>query len=150
MASIAWGTFAAAAPELAAVGRTRLAGRVAYFATNRASDGAPRVHPVTPILSDSKLFLFMEPTSPKGRDIRMDPRYALHCGVEDYSGGEGEFFVSGTASPSTADDLRAEAVAAATYAPADRYVLFHLLIDRATLRRYVAGQPQSQSWAADG
>ena len=149
MVSVTWAAFAAAAPDLAAFGRARLAGRVAYLATARASDGAPRVHPVTPIVSEGKLLLFMEPTSPKGRDIRMDPRYALHCGVEDDSGGEGEFFVSGTADPSTDRELRAEAVAAASYSPADRYLLFHLLVDRATLRRYVNGEPQSQTWAPD-
>ena len=42
----------------------------------------PRVHPVTPIVGSGKLFVFMEPTSPKGKDLMRDGRYALHCGIE--------------------------------------------------------------------
>ena len=65
-----WGEFAKEAPGLAAFGAELLLGaQVAYLATVRP-DGVPRVHPVTPILTDDGLFLFMEPTSPKGRDLR--------------------------------------------------------------------------------
>ncbi|MCA1555037.1 MAG: pyridoxamine 5'-phosphate oxidase family protein, partial [Chloroflexi bacterium] len=73
-----WANFAAAAPELAAFGAQRLHGSVAYLATIRP-DGAPRVHPVTPIIGEGHLFVFMEPTSPKGKDLQRDNRYALHC-----------------------------------------------------------------------
>ncbi|MCA9947698.1 MAG: hypothetical protein KC449_29660, partial [Anaerolineales bacterium] len=60
-----WAVFSKQAPELAAFGSKRLGDdRVAYLGTVRA-DGGPRVHPVTPILGE-QLFLFMEPTSPKG------------------------------------------------------------------------------------
>jgi hypothetical protein len=48
----------------------------AYLATVR-SDGRPRFHPVTPIIADNALFVFMEPTSPKGRDLRERGWYAL-------------------------------------------------------------------------
>ena len=143
---MSWGTFSGEAPALEAVGRQRLAGRVCYLATTTATSSAPRVHPVTPIISGERLFLFMEPASPKGRDLDIDPRYALHCGVEDDAGGAGEFFVSGTAQRTTDPALRLEAVAAASYAPADRYVLFQLLVAKATLRRYIEGVPRSQSW----
>jgi hypothetical protein len=64
-----WGVFRAAHPSLAAFGVERLGGPPAYLATVR-SDGAPRVHPVTPIIGGDHLFLFMEPTSTKGRDLR--------------------------------------------------------------------------------
>lgn len=82
-----WQTFAQQAPELAAFGESRFRSGVAYLGTLRA-DGGPRVHPVTPIIGE-ELYLFMEPTSPKGRDLRRDPRYTLHCAVEDSSGGAG-------------------------------------------------------------
>src|SRR6187397_2837139 len=88
-----WKEFAQQAPEMAAFGEARFGSGVAYLGTLRA-DGSPRVHPVTPIIGD-QLFLFMEPTSPKGSDLRRDPRYTLHCAVEDSSGGEGEFYVRG-------------------------------------------------------
>jgi hypothetical protein len=51
-------------PELAKSAAARLAGGVAYLATT-AHDGAPRVHPVTPIVGSGSLFVFMEPMSPK-------------------------------------------------------------------------------------
>jgi hypothetical protein len=38
---------------------------------------------VTPILGENRLFIFMEPTSPKGHDLRRDGRYTLHCSVAD-------------------------------------------------------------------
>ena len=74
-----WKEFAQQAPELAAFGKTRFQSEVAYLGTLRA-DGGPRVHPVTPIIGE-QLFLFMEPTSPKGKDLQRDPRYTLHCSV---------------------------------------------------------------------
>ena len=75
-----WQAFAQQAPEIAAFGAARFQSEVAYLGTLRA-DGGPRVHPVTPILG-AQLFLFMEPTSPKGKDLQRDGRYALHCSVE--------------------------------------------------------------------
>ena len=62
-----WKEFAQQAPELAEFGKARFASGVAYLGTVR-TDGSPRVHPVTPILGE-QLFLFMEPTSPKGKDL---------------------------------------------------------------------------------
>ena len=41
-------------PELAAFGRLRLNGKVAYLATVR-KDGSPRVHPMTPIIGAGHL-----------------------------------------------------------------------------------------------
>ncbi|MDA0351520.1 MAG: pyridoxamine 5'-phosphate oxidase [Chloroflexi bacterium] len=149
MTAVEWSTFRDSAPTLEAIGRMRLHGRTCYLATSRRGDGAPRVHPVTPDISASRLFVFMEPTSPKGHDLRVDPRFALHCGVEDNAGGEGEFFVSGAAVLTDDPELRTEAVQAGSYAPADRYILFHLLIDHATLRRYEDGTPVHQRWRSD-
>lgn len=48
---------------MAEFGKQRFQSGVAYLGTLRA-DGSPRIHPVTPIVSE-RLFLFMEPTSPK-------------------------------------------------------------------------------------
>jgi hypothetical protein len=77
---MSWKTFEAQHPELAALGAERLNGKVAYRATLR-EDGAPRVHPITPIIGHGQLFVFMEPTSPKGHDLQRDGRYAIHCSV---------------------------------------------------------------------
>src|SRR5512139_3782747 len=124
-----WAEFTQHAPELAAFGESRFRSGVAYLGTLRA-DGGPRVHPVTPIVGE-QLFLFMEPTSPKGKDLQRDARYTLHCAVEDSSGGEGEFYVRGRAILTDDPFMRAQAVKASTYAPEDRYILFVLSIEYA-------------------
>ncbi len=117
-----WREFAEASPGLAAKGRERLHGRVGYLATVRA-DGSPRVHPVTPIVGEDELFVLMEPTSPKGHDLRREPRYQLHVGVEDTNGGGGELYVRGSAQFVDDPATRQRAVAACTYRPAERYIL---------------------------
>jgi hypothetical protein len=132
-------------PELAAFGAERLNGNVAYLATIR-EDGAPRVHPVTPIAGHGHLFVFMEPTSPKGRDLQRDGRYALHCSVSDTSGASGEFVVTGQARAIDDPDVRVLAARLASYQPADRYVLFELDVERAASTTYPGDRPVRQSW----
>lgn len=143
-----WTEFAKQAPKLAAFGAARFSSGVAYLGTIR-EDGSPRVHPVTPILSE-QLFLFMEPTSPKGKDLQRDPRYSLHCAVEDSIGGNGEFYVRGHAKLAQDAELRAQAIKAATYDPAERYILFVLSVDFAFMNTYVSGEPNTQRWQASG
>lgn len=143
-----WTEFAKRAPELAAYGVKRLGSGVAYLGTVR-KDGSPRVHPVTPILGQ-ELFLFMEPASPKGKDLQRDPRYTLHCAVEDSSGGKGEFYVRGRALLVQDPEVRAQAVEAATYDPAERYILFVLGVAFAFKNTYVNGKPNPRRWRASG
>ena len=130
-----WEGFAEEAPELAAFGADRLRAAPAYVATVRA-DGAPRVHPVTPIIGAGGLYLFMEPTSPKGRDLRERGWFAMHNGVPDSEGAGGEFSIAGRAV--VVDDIavRAAVAAASSYVPADRYVLFELLVGEARCNGY--------------
>jgi hypothetical protein len=143
-----WKDFATQAPDLAAFGGQRLGGgKVAYLATAR-SDGGPRVHPVTPVIGD-ELYLFMEPTSPKGKDLQADPRYQLHCTVEDSSGGSGEFYVRGHATFVADPAVRAAAIAASSYAPADRYILFVLSVDFAFMNVYAGGKANPQRWQSN-
>ena len=143
-----WKEFAQQAPELAEFGRARLQSGVAYLGTLRA-DGGPRVHPVTPIIGE-QLFLFMEPTSPKGKDLQRDARYTLHCAVEDSSGGGGEFYVRGRATLTDDPRLREQAVRASSYAPQNHYILFVLTIEFAFMNNYVDGKPNSRRWASSG
>jgi hypothetical protein len=94
-----WNEFIAAAPELAAAAQSRWPGivalergelgpqpvfQVAYLATIRP-DGRPRLHPFCPVLADGRLFAAIPPKSPKGHDLRRDPRCAIHAlpGPED-------------------------------------------------------------------
>jgi hypothetical protein len=142
-----WIEFAQQAPEIAEFGRTRFKSEVAYLATLRP-DGSPRVHPVTPIIGE-QLFLFMEPTSPKGKDLQRDPRYALHCSVEDSNGGGGEFYVMGRAALIADPVLREQAVRASPYIPQDSYVLFMFTVEFAFMNRYVDGKSNSRRWSAN-
>jgi hypothetical protein len=121
-----WGDLVRAEPDLALFGRTCLEARPSYLATLRA-DGTPRVHPVTPIVTDDGLFVFSEPASPKVHDLRERASFALHNGVPDNDGTGGEFLVSGRAVEVIDDPAaRARVVAAARYEPNDRYLLFEL------------------------
>src|SRR5262245_8239929 len=113
-----WSAFAAEEPELAAFAEERLRGAPAYLATVRA-DGSPRVHPVTPILGAGGLYLFMEPRSPKGRDLRERRSFAMHNGVPDSEGGGGEVWVAGRGDPVEDGTIRAEVAGAASYEPDD-------------------------------
>jgi hypothetical protein len=139
-----WREFSQQAPELAAFGEARFGSGVAYLGTIRA-DGGPRVHPVTPIIGE-QLFLFMEPTSPKGKDLERDPRFTLHCSVEDSSGGGGEFYIRGRAARSIDPLMREQAVKAASYSPSDRYILFVLSIEFAFMNIYVNGNATPRRW----
>ncbi len=143
-----WTEFAQQAPELAVFGQARFQQGVAYLATVRA-DGGPRVHPVTPIIGE-QLYLFMEPTSPKGADLRRDGRYTLHCAVEDSGGGGGEFYVRGRAQFTDDPTIRQQAVVASSYVPQERYILFVLTVEFAFMNQYVEGGTNSRRWQSVG
>ena len=90
-----WSEFETAAPDMAAVARLLWPGVVAlargepkdparpwfpiaFLATIRL-DGSPRLHPFCPILADGKLIAAIPRASPKGWDLRRDPRCAIHA-----------------------------------------------------------------------
>lgn len=141
-----WQIFARQAPELAAFGEARFRKGVAYLGTLR-TDGSPRVHPVTPIIGE-QLYLFMEPTSPKGQDLQRDGRYMLHCSVEDSSGGGGEFYVRGRATLIGDPLIREQAMRASSYIPQEHYILFVFTIEFAFMNTYTGGKSNSQRWQA--
>ena len=81
------------------------------------------------------------------RRLWRDGRFALHAGVNDDSGGGGEFFI--TAQARFIDDpaLRAIASEAASYAPADRYILFEFNLHSAFSNIYQEdGPPLRRRW----
>ncbi len=57
---------------------------IGYLGTVRR-DGGPRVHPFCPILADGRLFAAIPRSSPKGWDLRRDPRCVIHAlpGADD-------------------------------------------------------------------
>ena len=133
-----WSEFAAASPQLAAGIRALLqqyGPGMGYLATVRP-DGGPRVHPVSPVITDSGLYCFVV-NSPKRRDLERDGRYALHAYPPEET--DDEAYISGRAAPVTdplvvarlADTLRA--------APEVDWRLFELTVETAMLRRHSTG-----------
>jgi len=126
-ALVTWREFEEAAPELAAAG-ARLFGKhgIAYLATVRR-DGAPRVHPVVPIIAQGRVFVAVGPRSPKRHELLRDGRYALHAlpGKDDE-----EFLISGRAFYIQDSDLRSAASAAADHIIHDYDLLFEFTIER--------------------
>lgn len=93
-----WGEFARAEPALANTGRTLLyqyGVGLAFLATTR-KDGAPRVHPMCPLLNDREMLAFIVP-SPKRADLHRDGRFAMHSFPADDN--EDAFYLTGHAVP---------------------------------------------------
>ena len=141
-----WKTFETQSPELAEYARMRLHNKVAYLATIR-KDGSPRVHPFTPIIGEGHFFVFMEPTSPKGHDLRRDPRFAIHCSVSDESGESGEVIVMGRAEFIEDAGLRVTAERVSPDKPVARYILFEFHPEAVTTTEYPdGGSPIRTHW----
>jgi hypothetical protein len=147
VAPVRWGVFADQAPDVAEAGRTliyQFGTGLGYLATLRP-DGAPRLHPVCPVVCDGGLYVFIGNHSPKLRDLQRDGRFTLHTfpcvDVDD------EFMVSGTAVDAESFGVRDAVYAAyvATGATTSNDTLFELLIDRALHAKY----QERPSWPPD-
>jgi hypothetical protein len=133
-----WHEFAAEAPVMSEAGRALLYQfrvGLGYLATVRP-DGAPRLHPVCPVLAGDGLYVFIGNHSPKRGDLLRDGRYALHTfpnpDVDD------EFTVSGRAV--RVDDRAIRQVVYDTYvatgATTSNDTLFELLLESALHAKY--------------
>ena len=119
-----WAEFEQAAPALAEVAARLWPGitalergepvpdrgpcfRVVYLATVRP-DGSPRLHPFCPILSSGRLYVAIPRSSPKGNDLRRDPRCVIHAmpGRDD-----DEFFIRARAVEVAGPSTRAAVLA---------------------------------------
>lgn len=145
---MSWSNLESQAPEIAEFAKARLHNKVAYLATVR-KDGSPRVHPFTPIIGEGRFFGFMEPTSPKGHDLRRDGRFAVHCSVTDTSGESGEVIIRGKADFVEDPEWRALAVKVCPYRPAERYVLFEFNVESVMTTEYPNGETIRKHWKAD-
>jgi len=119
-----------------------------YLATIK-EDGYPRVHPFTPFIGASRLVAFMEPTSPKGKDLQRNGKYSMHSLVTDMHGSDGEFQITGDAFLSNNPDRRQEAVSACPYKPQERYILFEFRIGSCMTNDYKDGAPRVKKWKAN-
>jgi hypothetical protein len=149
---VTWADLNAAAPDIAAVGRSLIyrgdAGE-ALLATVRG-DEPPRIHPINVEIVDDRLYAFIG-KSPKQRDLRTDGRYALQTHQDP--GVPREFMVRGRASLVDAADIRSAVAAQWSFEPDDTYDLFELSIESALLGLRDDPDewpPRYTSWSAPG
>jgi pyridoxamine 5'-phosphate oxidase-like protein len=134
---VTWKEFAAAAPDMARAGRSLLnqfSVGLAFLATVR-KDGAPRLHPVCPVLSGDRLFVLITPTSPKRHDLLRDGRYALQTFPQPKAGSD-EFYVTGKALPVDDPATRAAVLRDAKHMANEAETVFELSIDRVMYTRW--------------
>ena len=138
---ITWTEFRRQQPALADAGRGQFYQfgiGLAFLATVRP-DGAPRVHPVCPVISDAGLHLLIV-AGPKRQDLRRDGRYALHSEICPPPRQDDGFALAGQATEVT-DAMTRRVVRARVLAERDgtvwpsfeEDVIFELGIERALL-----------------
>ncbi len=128
---VTWKEFAAAKPEMAEVGRSLLfqfGVGLGFLATVR-KDGAPRLHPVCPVLSNDHLYVLITPASPKRYDLLRDGRFALQSFPEPKPGSD-EFSIAGRALVVEDSAVRAVVFRDAKHMADASEVLFELWINR--------------------
>jgi hypothetical protein len=129
-----WSEFAGVEPRLATAVRGLLyqyGQGFGYLATVR-SDGGPRVHPVSPVISSGGLYCFVI-DSPKRRDLDRDARYALHTFPAENS--DDEAYVAGRAIPVTNSLVIARLAAETRAEPRIDWRLFEFRIEVAMVVR---------------
>jgi hypothetical protein len=89
--------FEDAAPELAAAVRARLSAHTHLTLATLRADGAPRISGTECRFEDGELWIGSMWQALKARDLRRDPRYALHSGSDDPPAWTGDAKVSGVA-----------------------------------------------------
>jgi len=151
---VTWKEFAVAAPELERTGRallTQFSVGLAFLATVR-KDGAPRLHPVCPVLSDDHLFVLITPASPRRHDLLRDGRYALQTFPQPKPGSD-EFYVAGIAVLVDAAATRAAVLRDAKHMADASETVFELRVDRVMHTRWEnvltpQMRPVQQKWRA--
>lgn len=130
-----WKEFSLEEPELADCGKhmflqTRDHVGLGFLATLR-KDGAPRLHPVSLVFSNDRLFVFIPSKSPKCGDLIRDGRYAMQAfpAPEDIYGKE--FYISGLAKHILDLSIRQGIIANTGIHVEEHEQLFELFLDRA-------------------
>ncbi|MDH5313389.1 MAG: hypothetical protein OEW66_06050 [Actinomycetota bacterium] len=140
----AWAELEVADPSLAAFGRRRFEGKVVFHATLR-SDGAPRLHPVSPWFGAGLLLVGFRGHSPKNREVSIDSRYAMHSVMEagDHEGAGGEFLVRGWMEQVSSDHPGAIAV---PYEVDYELAIYACSIEEAVGTTYDGDRPVYRRW----
>jgi hypothetical protein len=153
-----WGDFKSSDPAMAEAGRAILyqVGVGLGFLGTVRKDGVARIHPVCPLLTDDRMFLFVIP-SPKRNDLLRDGRYSLHsfpCDTnEDALGitGSARLVDDEARRRELGDQFAAERASFGSPQPAAEDLLFELSLDSCFLTRTTGHgdpNPQHQHWRA--
>jgi hypothetical protein len=152
-----WHEFSAEEPEIAMPGgkllfRSREHVGFAYIATLR-KDGAPRLHPISVILSKGHLYVVIPSTSPKCTDLTRDGRFAMQAFPPSLNEEPAEFYLAGCAEriqyPAICEALTEDTGVSVE----ENEVLFELLLERAMYTKAMkqdttAERPIHRKWKA--
>jgi hypothetical protein len=90
-----WSEVGREAPELAALARGFLDAHVHKTLATLRRDGSPRISGTEVIFAEGELWLGSMWLAVKARDLRRDPRFALHSGSDDPPGWSGDAKLAG-------------------------------------------------------
>jgi hypothetical protein len=149
-----WDEFAAAAPELAALGKERLRERELCLVGTLRRNGWPRITPVEPDFVDGELMLGMMWRSPKALDLLRDPRLVVHSVVSRRNGDEGDFKLYGRGvqidDPAVRARYRATIKARIDWEPEEpNYHLFAIDVDSAGFVTFAEENRYGLAWDPD-
>lgn len=130
-----WYDFSTEEPEIAESGKkllfqSRTHIGLVFLATLR-KDGAPRLHPVSLVLSKGHLYVGIPPDSPKCADLIRDGRYALQAYPPSQNDENEEFYLSGRAEQIQDPGIRRALIHDAKVILDENEVLFELFLERA-------------------
>ena len=94
---VRWDDFDREAPDLAAFIRGLIEGHGLAIVATLASDGSPRISAVEPMFAEGDLWIGSMPDSLKGRDLKRDPRFAMHNATTDKDVTNGDVKLNGLA-----------------------------------------------------
>lgn len=92
-----WGEIEAAEPEFCARARARFDAHVHKTIATLRRDGSPRISGIEVIFAGGEVWVGSMRDAVKAKDLRRDPRYALHSGSDDPSDWQGDAKLAGTA-----------------------------------------------------
>ena len=152
-----WNEFSAEQPELAEQGKRMLfrirehVGLV-FIATLR-KDGAPRLHPISLILSQGHAYVIIPRASPKCTDLLRDGRYALQAPPPPDNEDSEEFYLAGCAAQIKAPIVQQALIDDTGITVEENEILFELFLERAMYTKLVnQGAPDEhplhQTWRA--
>jgi len=125
---VRWDDFAAAAPDLALLGRERFERYELCMVGTLRRDGSPRISPCELDFAAGELFLGMMWRSPKALDLLRNSRCVLHSCTHDRAGTQGDFKLYGHArdvrEPQSRDAYRAAIRARIEWDPPEPFHVF--------------------------